>query len=510
MISFCVRRQVWLGFVAPLLIISASCLAQSKSLCTRFFQPESKIHTKVECVEALFSEPSWHLTFSSLPPGNGFALGGVYEQKTHYVTPFYPAPLKIAHPDPNLRRYDVPPPVGRVSSTDIKLAIIGSVNQSWVATGSFTLIPPLYTPDRNAGGETCQRLSFLCTRSQLALKFEGTHRSLQTISFYGLGPQSVAVKHTFHQNDTYGIVTVRLPLTNQIAAEGGVEVLQVDLPATSDPLSVRNNFTNATAPGLLSQPMFAHSHVGVSVAPVLLSNPVTDDNPLNRTGPLMKRNLRFTLNNAAEYHWYATASSTQDSFQQFLFRGDESIQLGSNVRRGVTVGDVGKGVTRKLFYKILQTACGDGHEKLTSSSSYVLKVTQQCDYGTVDLRSQLTTSSSGAGATLPFYLEPTVGGSDINSRVSLRGFPNYRFRDRNAVFVQADYTVPIYDPVELLLFYDAGTVGPTFSSLSFAHLRQDAGVGATFRLQGNVVAQTYVAWGAGHGAVLNYNFSKLF
>jgi hypothetical protein len=185
MISFCIRQQVWLGFVAPLLIISASCLAQSKSLCTRFFQPESKIHTKVECVEALFSEPSWHLTFSSLPPGNGFALGGVYEQTTHYVTPFYPAPLKIAHPDPNLRRYDVPPPVGRVSSTDIKLAIIGSVNQSWVATGSFTLIPPLYTPDRNAGGETCQRLSFLCTRSQLALKFEGTHRSLQTISFYG-------------------------------------------------------------------------------------------------------------------------------------------------------------------------------------------------------------------------------------------------------------------------------------------------------------------------------------
>ena len=26
----------------------------------------------------------------------------------------------------------------------------------------------------------------------------------------------------------------------------------------------------------------------------------------------------------------------------------------------------------------------------------------------------------------------TVGGSDINSQISLRGFPNYRFRDRNA------------------------------------------------------------------------------
>jgi len=61
------------------------------------------------------------------------------------------------------------------------------------------------------------------------------------------------------------------------------------------------------------------------------------------------------------------------------------------------------------------------------------------------------------------------------------------------------------------MFYDAGTVGPTFSSLSFGHLRQDAGLGFGVSLQGNLVAQAYMAWGSS-GAVptFGYNFSKLF
>jgi hypothetical protein len=100
---------------------------------------------------------------------------------------------------------------------------------------------------------------------------------------------------------------------------------------------------------------------------------------------------------------------------------------------------------------------------------------------------------------------PSCGGQLHQSR-----FPNYRFRDRNAVFVQAEYSVPIVDPVGLLLFYDAGRVSSTLSDLTFSHLRQDAGFGATFSLQKNVVAQTYQAWGAGHGPTLNFNFRKLF
>jgi hypothetical protein len=335
----------------------------------------------------------------------------------------------------------------------------------------------------------------------------GTHRSLQTISFYGLGPRSASIKHTFHENDTFGIVSANLPLTDNIAGEGGVEILQPELPATTDPLSVSNNFTNATAPGLSSQPTFVHPHLALVTTARALSNPRTDDDPMNHSGPLMKRHLLFTFNNSGEYHWYAAVSDPANSFEQFVAKGDDALELGSNVRRYVTVADT---AGRQFWYYILEGACGNGHAKLTDPKAYVLKVTQQCNYGKIDFRTQVKASTTGAGSVIPFYLAPTVGGSDIDSLVSLRGYPDYRFRDRDAVFVQAEYSVPLWDTVGLLLFYDAGTVGPTFSSLSFGHLRQDAGLGAIFRMQGNTVAQTYLAWGAARGPALNYSFSKLF
>jgi hypothetical protein len=429
-----------------------------------------------------------HFTFSSLPPGNGFALGGMFDYETDRVSP-----------------------TGKLSSTDVKLAIVGSVNQSWLANGSFDFTPGLYTPAKNKAGDVCQRLGIFCTKTQLSLHLQGVHRSLQTISFYGLGPRSAAIKHTFHEDDTYGLGTASLPLTNHLAFEGGVEILAPSLPSTaSDPLSVSNNFNNVTAPGLMSQPVFVHPHLAVLTTAGALSNPHTNDAATNHAGPLMKRNLRFTFSNSAEYDWYPALESSANSFQQLVVKGDETIALGSNVRRYVTVQDVGSPWPRKLFFKMLQNACGDGNEKLTGPDSLVIKVTQQCNYGNFDLRAQLNNSYTGSGSVIPFYMQPTIGGSDINSQLSLRGFPDYRFRDRDSVFVQAEYSVPIVDPVGLLLFYDGGSVGPAFSNLSFGHLRQDGGLGATFRLQGSVVAQTYLAWGAGHGPMLNYNFSKLF
>jgi len=474
-------------FLVALFALAASLHAQSKSMCKTFFDSTAKLHTRVECAEALFSDPRFHFTFSGLPPGNGFALGGMFEDEVDNTSSS-----------------------GKLSSKQAKLSVVGSVNQSWVASGIFDLTPPLYRPDRNKGNEVCQRLGILCTKTQLSLHAQGIHRSLQTISFYGLGPLSPALKHTFHQNDTFGGLTASLPLTDHLALGGGLELLQPDLPPTTDPLSVSKNFTNLTAPGLQSQPFFTHSNIAIITTASALTNPRTDDDPLNHTGPLMKRNIRFTFINQAAYHWYSAVNNTSSSFERFVFSGDESIAIGSNVRRYVTVADIGPSFGSRLFYYILRNACGNGHERLTAPSDYVIKVTQQCNYGKVEFRSNLAVSNAGTDSVIPFYLQSTVGGSDINSQVSLRGFPNYRFRDRNAVFAQAEYSVPIADPVGLLLFYDAGRVSSTLSDLTFSHLRQDAGFGATFSLQKNVVAQTYVAWGAGHGPTLNYNFSKLF
>lgn len=507
-----------LRILITLIAVGASSFAYSQSFdrCKALYNP----YDATDCIEALFSRDPVHLTLSSLPPGNGFAIGAVLEQSTHHVSPFtlpITTVLKkgFAGPEePDYTMKDVPA-LGSLWSTDARLAAVFSMNGSWMTTGMLTLIPKGYTPShrvaRDGTQPSCNRLSVLCTKKVFGLHLEATHRSLETISFYGIGPSSPAVKYIFHQNDTFGGFRAALPITDWLSVESGFEYRQTDLPVASATNSVSNNFDNTTAPGLATQPGFAHPYLAVRTSPILHTSPVTDDQDDNHTGPLMKPDILFTFRNAGEYHWYAAQGDSTYSFQQLVLDADENIQLASRVRHYVRVNDIHSGLS-KFFYRSLARACGDFGINWNdeNANNYVLKVRQRCLYGNLDLRSHIAASYTGPGSTVPFYLQPTVGGSDIDSRVSLRGFPNYRFRAPDALLVQADYTHPVWGPLGLLVFYDAGTVGPTWSSLSFARLRQDAGLGVTLSLQGNIVAQGYLAWGAGHGPALGFNFAKLF
>jgi hypothetical protein len=482
---------------------------QDRTNCTKL-KGNPKLIT--DCVEALFSQDPVHLTVSSVPPGNGIAIGIVVDQQKHYLTTYAVPEQPDFNPDSAQRdgKFERRASLGLVDS---KLAFIGTTNLSWVATGSISWLPAAYgtgqRTDIHGVTHDCNKLGILCTRRVMAIHFEGTHQHLNTLSFYGLGPKSPNTKHTYPQNNTYGNVDGALPITDWLVADAGVQVLAPVLPASSDPLAVSNTFNNAQAPGLTSQPTYAHSHAGFSTRPMFDWNPVTDDSDDNTVGPLMKKNLLFTLSNGVEYHWYAASGAAQYSFQQFVFNGDETIRLGSNVRK-VIYGHDAKGGLKSAYYHLLRRACGETDSLKGFKDPVLLKVHDQCDYGTLDLRASVIASRTGAGSVVPFYLEPTVGGSDFHSQVSLRGYPNYRFRDRDATFAQVEYSVPIRDPFGLLLFYDAGTVGPTVGSLSFAHLRQDGGVGTVVRIKNTVVAQAYLAWGAGHGPTLGYNLAKLF
>jgi len=497
-----------------ILLYCASCIlpsaeAQDRANCAKI-KGNPKLIT--DCVEALFSENPVHLTVSSLPPGNGMALGVVVDQQRHYLTAFSPTQEAKFDSDPAKRqgRFESQASLGFV---DAKLAFIGSTNLSWVATGSLSWLPATYRAgqrtDIHGVVHQCNRLGPLCTQSVLALHLEGTHQNLNTISFYGFGPSSLNLKHTFAQNNTYGSATGSLPIFDWLNVTAGLQGIGTDLPSSSDPLAVSNSFAPAQVPGLGTQPSYIHSQMGFSTRPTFDWNPVANDADDNHSGPLMKKNLIFTLSNGIQYHWYAAVGNSQYSFRQLAFNGDETIRLGSNVRRVVYGNDV-HGALKTAFYHLLRRACGETDSLAGYKNPVLLKVTDQCDYGKLNLRFALTASQTTGASAIPFYMQPTVGGSDINSQVSLRGYPHYRFRDRNATFAQVEYSIPVRDPFGLLVFYDAGTVGPTFRSLSYAHLRQDGGLGTTIRIQGNVVAQAYLAWGAGHGPTLGYNFTKFF
>ena len=119
---------------------------------------------------------------------------------------------------------------------------------------------------------------------------------------------------------------------------------------------------------------------------------------------------------------------------------------------------------------------------------------RDCDYGTITVRGRLAVSNTFGRSTVPFYYQPTLGGADINNVETLRGFADYRFRGPDDWLAQAEYGRPIWGPLGILFFYDAGRVG-----LSLGRVHQDFGPGATVTVASTVVLHAYLAFGGGEG-----------
>lgn len=90
----------------------------------------------------------------------------------------------------------------------------------------------------------------------------------------------------------------------------------------------------------------------------------------------------------------------------------------------------------------------------------------------IALRVRTLLTDTHAGETVPFYLQPWLGGSD-----DLRGFRPFRFRDRNSLLFNAEYRWEIFAGLDMALFADAGKVFPRRGQLNFSRLEKSGGLG---------------------------------
>jgi hypothetical protein len=120
-------------------------------------------------------------------------------------------------------------------------------------------------------------------------------------------------------------------------------------------------------------------------------------------------------------------------------------------------------------------------------------------FGAFRFASRLLVSDPIRHNNVPFYLQPTLGGADINDENALRGYPNYRFRDQSLVAYEISYERKIIDPLGIRLFGQLGKVGTQVSDLGFNGLKSSAGVGLTFRLGGAAVAELSFGWSDAEG-----------
>ena len=78
----------------------------------------------------------------------------------------------------------------------------------------------------------------------------------------------------------------------------------------------------------------------------------------------------------------------------------------------------------------------------------------------VAVRGWLVASDTESGQTVPFYLQPNLGGSR-----SLRSYSDYRFHDRHMLLANAELRVALFTHLDVVAFTDAGNVAARLDDL---------------------------------------------
>jgi hypothetical protein len=133
------------------------------------------------------------------------------------------------------------------------------------------------------------------------------------------------------------------------------------------------------------------------------------------------------------------------------------------------------------FYRINRSGAGGNtpNHCSTDGSEHGCPAPSRGRYGTFSVYAKATGSS---GDTVPFYLQPTLGGADINGTLALTAFPDYRFRGPDLLLLQATlehslvamplprgFALPLGGLVRAETGRTAGRFGDVFSSLETSY-----------------------------------------
>jgi hypothetical protein len=278
-------------------------------------------------------------------------------------------------------------------------------------------------------------------------------RRMTELPFYGIGQSSLLGNLTdfsLTERVVGGSAYVRPMEAYAIGArvEGLWPIIHAG-GSSSEP-SIGTRFTGVTAPGLDDQPGFVHYQVFANF-----------DYPTGQNGT-----PRHGVDLKADYNVYRDLQDSRFSFNRLLAEAQVRFQIA--------------GPDRKLTLHGLTSA-----------------------------------TSVGAGSDVPFYFQETLGGAQNllgyheallgsdETVATLRGFDDYRFRDRNLILVQAEFRQKIWAQFDATFFVDAGKVTHDASQLGFTGLKHDFGVSISFMRVDATIVRFDFSFGGGEG---NHSF----
>lgn len=122
----------------------------------------------------------------------------------------------------------------------------------------------------------------------------------------------------------------------------------------------------------------------------------------------------------------------------------------------------------------------------------------------IALRAKSITSFTRDGETLPFYMQPMLGGSD-----DLRGYRPFRFRGNNLLLMNAEYRWEVFSGMDMAVFTDAGKVYQERSRINLRNLESNVGFGLRFNARNATFMRIDVGF-SHEGYQVSVKFNDLF
>ncbi|MHB8412988.1 MAG: hypothetical protein ACYDDI_13730 [Candidatus Acidiferrales bacterium] len=453
--------RAWIRWSAVLLLLGVPVLASAQ---------ESQLHAELRregervsggcdtfslkavpgCAYTLFTDHPFHVAAGSMPPQNGFGLGAAFVWSK------------------NTRNWRM--------SWDVDA--VGAKSAAWRAGAYMKLVHTphpannpiiVIIPGQASSGQGTTKPAESFTHPYTVFNLYVQSISLNQLNFFGLGNDTrLTGKSVFGMSETIIGGSAIKPVYEwsairglHLALVGEVNGRFVDVRGEHGQLapSIETLYTEATAPGLTSQPGFLQLGEGVRIKPVLGN---------------------FELNYLAKFQEFFAPSDSHNSFLRWTFDLKHTYYLYGYERSAPPSTDT------------------VGPDSCAGGSCPPIPHTRNLN-GSIGVRLLLSESIYSVTSVVPFYFQQTLGGQDIDSALALGSYQDYRFRAPNLLLFQEAFEHSIWGPFGLKLIANQGRVALTRGDLGFSDFKHSFATGLTLRAGGFPMITLMYAWGGPEG-----------
>jgi hypothetical protein len=424
----------------------------------------SDIKKIVYCGQVLFAGQPVHIAAGIIAPQNGFSAGLAY--------------------------------VGHKTTDNWRITwnsdAVASINASWragfylkfVDTHENAPVVEFGTKGRK------MKLNLTAMPERPVINVYAQAISLNKLTYFGLGPHTTEASRSFYgMRETIVGASAIKPFYARLNAAvfGEVNGRFVDIrPSLGQPSpSIGVRYSEATAPGLTHQPGTVQFGEGVRMRPVFFDAFLhLDYNVTYRQYVATGNAFSFQRLTADLSHQFAIYRKTTRILVPRDANGPDECSVDRDSENPECTVD-----------KFAQNP-----ECIGNSSKPECKAISRDLQGSVGLRFFLAASVTPAGNVVPFYFQPTLGGSDINGNPSLASYQDYRFRAPNLMLIRESFEHSLWNsPLGFTLMADEGKVALTRGDLGSIPWRHSFSTGLTLRAGGFPEVFLLFSWGGKEG-----------